>query len=322
MCVTCNAQAPHKPADRRLVFGDFRDDAAWKATEFTQDAYLAETPALHVSPQSQIPGWNIYTNLRGDMHNLMVNGFAGDIIASCIADALMQGLLGTDLPDNVVLKFLFAEFLDWCKAKKIPPPKCLTFSMRGLGLAESRRGYPELSSKYKGVAVKQILFFIAFKMERLCVHDRHSMPRATCACSLAAYVHICDVQPLVMSHEAAKKASDLFKLCLRAYGALCVEAHAADRHLFKVRPKAHYFDHTGRALLEFRINPRAYSIWLQEDMLGKLKRIGRVCHASTVSLRIVQWYLVYIDIRWWKRLKRRQQTASQIIRESDNSTVR
>ena len=62
--------------------------------------------------------------------------------------------------------------------------------------------------------------------------------------------------------------------------------------LWRPKPKLHYFmemlddyEHHGWSGC---LNPSKLACWLNEDMMGKMARIGRKTHASTVSRRIVE----------------------------------
>ena len=239
------------------------------ATMISPAAYLMNE--TDPSPQTQIKGWNTSLNFRDDMHNLYVQGFCSDVIANSIADVLFDGLLGYGLDDNMILKILTAEFKKWCKDYRIPVSSFPRFSLRTIGLGNSKGDYPELSSKFKGAITKTLVMWLAHKMTTLCVGDSHSRLRTACVCAMAQYTHILDHQPLVVSHQAAAEASKQARMCLRSYMNLTTEARAQGKNRWKMRPKAHYWDHTARRILQLRLNPRILANWHEESMLGKLK---------------------------------------------------
>ena len=145
------------------------------------------------------------------------------------------------------------------------------FTLRTIGLGNSKGDYPELSSKFKGAITKTLVMWLAHKMTTLCVGDSHSRLRTACVCAMAQYTHILDHQPLVVSHQAAAEASKQARMCLRSYMNFTTEARAQGKNRWKMRPKAHYWDHTARRILQLRLNPRILANWHEESMLGKLK---------------------------------------------------
>ena len=66
--------------------------------------------------------------------------------------------------------------------------------------------------------------------------------------------------------------------------------HAAGRKLFKVRPKVHMMAEIGLELLQQGLNDRlalspiVTATWSDEDFIGRVSRVSRACHGSTVSI--------------------------------------
>ncbi len=57
-------------------------------------------------------------------------------------------------------------------------------------------------------------------------------------------------------------------------------------------------------LLETHANPRFQSNFVDEDFLGKLKNLGRMCNVKTCMKRLLQRYIIYIVTRWQDNAKR------------------
>ena len=85
---------------------------------------------------------------------------------------------------------------------------------------------------------------------------------------------------------------------------LAAGADAKNEALWLVLPKHHYVCHVVDDLSN-RLNPRLFANFLDEDFLGKIKKLGRKTNSKTASLRILQRYLVYVSHRW----KRRQESG-------------
>jgi hypothetical protein len=80
----------------------------------------------------------------------------------------------------------------------------------------------------------------------------------------------------------------------------CVVGPDAFDHelLNEVRPKLHYFAHLLLELVVTFENPRRQDLFSAEDYIGKIKRIGSMCHRSVVGLRVVQRLSNLLCLRW------------------------
>ena len=89
------------------------------------------------------------------------------------------------------------------------------------------------------------------------------------------------------------------ELHLIAWQHLACECQKRSMRLFKLRPKHHSLDHMSSQLARTKLNPRkVFSCFADESFLGYLKRIGTRCHASTMTKRIFERYLMFLALRW------------------------
>ena len=91
---------------------------------------------------------------------------------------------------------------------------------------------------------------------------------------------------------------------LTAYNALALNAAAQQERLWKLVPKFHMFTH----LLwdQSRVaNPRSVHNYLDESMIGFLKKIASACHPTAISYRVVSRYLVWTAVRWYMSVLRK-----------------
>eukprot|EP00959_Pyramimonas_sp_CCMP1952_P445797 9333608-Pyramimonas_sp.AAC.1 len=51
-------------------------------------------------------------------------------------------------------------------------------------------------------------------------------------------------------------------------------------------------------------NPRAVQAYLDEDFVGRTKRVASRCHGATFGHRSVLRYCILVGVRWWKELAR------------------
>jgi hypothetical protein len=98
-------------------------------------------------------------------------------------------------------------------------------------------------------------------------------------------------------------------LFLDSLEALAQLASDSNECLWKLRPKGHYLCHHVDDAYTYRANPRFQALWMDEDFVGKLARLGRACHRKTVAARALQRYTIFIGHLWRERRKRDNQSG-------------
>ncbi len=81
--------------------------------------------------------------------------------------------------------------------------------------------------------------------------------------------------------------------------------------LYKLRPKHHYLWHIIDDLRS-GINARWMSCFAEEDLLGKLKKIGLKVHKNTCMHRMLERYLLYLK----RRITHRQRSQRMLVSET------
>ena len=78
---------------------------------------------------------------------------------------------------------------------------------------------------------------------------------------------------------------------------LADEALGAGVVRWPLRPKQHQFQHL---IMDFAVysNPRHFSCTLDEDLVGRLKKITSHTHPRTMSVRVLQHYALCACHRW------------------------
>ena len=290
LCETCGARQPTTEANALWTYGDFRHRAAWTCT--------MTTIPPGSSPLQQIPGWNIEMSHRDIDHTIYL-GFGRDICSSAIISMLTLSLLGEGSPDEQLGR-LHAEFDTWCHHHGLKRPAGKRLSLRTLGRADTSKAYPLLSTSWKAMATKVLIMFMAFKTERVCRIGDFQKLIATCSWGLADFVNCLDEGGITLGPNEIARALNSGRVCLLSLQALCVCAHQQDLWLWRLRPKCHYFDHILRTLEVSNLNPKLFGTLRCEDMLGKLKRIGKACDRRTASMRILQRWLLLQSVRLQK----------------------
>ena len=295
ICDRCPA-ASHIP---RLSHGNCRADCRWREHTVSHEQYMASAPASELSPWCNMPGWRHDRALFDLMHTIHL-GTAKDFCAQMISDLCKHGYQGAG-PLAEQLTNLWSQFKSYCKKHRIPYAK-RKLTAKVLGLKPGL--YPEMNSRTKAAHVQPLIFFLAARTRRLLAPkfrkptDQHAAMRAWCAFGLADCLHTMDSEGILMSPEAAARATTSGRIYLLAWQNL---AHA---HLgfteYKVRPKGHYFDHI-LAQLSTLENPRCLSNFISEDYMGKIVTLARQQHRSTCIKRTVELYGLTLRHRWRMR---------------------
>ena len=79
--------------------------------------------------------------------------------------------------------------------------------------------------------------------------------------------------------------------------------HVAGRHSWLLLPKLHFLWHLAHDTKVNQLNPRMVTLLSAESFIGKMGRIARATHRSTVSVRTLERYQVTISFSL-KKLKR------------------
>ena len=63
--------------------------------------------------------------------------------------------------------------------------------------------------------------------------------------------------------------------------------------LFKIRSKHHFLWHQAWQVRMYRLNQNLHTCWGDESFLGRLKKVGRLCHGKTMATtRVFERYIL------------------------------
>jgi len=96
--------------------------------------------------------------------------------------------------------------------------------------------------------------------------------------------------------EALAKLDEAGETFLYAYNALALYACCLGIFLFKVKPKLHMFCHMFREMARVA-NPRRVQAYMDESVIGKLKKIAAACHPDAISHRVVERWVLWMALR-------------------------
>jgi hypothetical protein len=297
MCRDCLANNPYKHSDPDLNFKNFREDALHRLTQISNEFYLRTTS--YKSPYIiDIPGGYLQLCWKDIMHADAI-GYGRDLAACVIQDMLKAGQL--EGVGDLALRALWAEGRKWCKCEGYHMFSGHAFSKNNLNIVPGR--YPEMASSYKAATVKQVLLFLADKTTKISDANprcEESLNRAACLHYWASWHYVLDHGGSILSVEDSKTAQRVGRLFLLSYQKLSDAAIARRRLAYKIRTKHHTMDHQVDRITVDRLNPKNVACFVDEDFLGKLKRLGQQTHGSNVMLRTLQRYLLLIRIRWYR----------------------
>lgn len=181
--------------------------------------------------------------------------------------------------------------------------------MKSIGGTED---YAELSTRWKGSHIKLMLWWLAVK----CGEAAEQKPTdacstrwfdvrksaqevvlqvlATCTWALQKAIEVMDGSGLVLSPMDADCAAECLMTHLRTYAWLALYYHDRREMLFKLRPKTHCLFHMAGDLKKFRLNFSLGHTFGEESFLGKIKAIAVKAHGKTMTLRVLQRYMLFL----------------------------
>jgi hypothetical protein len=131
---------------------------------------------------------------------------------------------------------------------------------------------------------------------------RDSAQRNRNSWAFAELQFVLDSADQFLDGSQVKRATHAANVYLYSYAFLAHAAIVDGKKLWKLRPKHHYFQHMMLRLALDHQNPcRQLQCGCEETFMGIIKRIGKACHGSSVYLRTMQRYLMYVSLRWHKR---------------------
>ncbi|CAK9082764.1 unnamed protein product [Durusdinium trenchii] len=170
MCDRCAAIQPKCPADTNhpMVFKDMRPTAPYRTTTVSHAEYLRT--ASRISPWAVVKGWSLETTSFDLMHMIFL-GIARDYVPSCLKILRLMGYhYEPGETDEEFLRRTSWEMKLDCKSYGIYVPR------RGFTVANCtfyHDEFPELGSRFKASHIKQMTWWLSFKLQKLAKRDSH-----------------------------------------------------------------------------------------------------------------------------------------------------
>ena len=297
ICEQCCACMPGKAKDSvpALTYRDFWPSAFWRQTCLDHEAYveLCRCEGQALSPWAQIPGWRLELALFDWMHTGPL-GLARDVVASALCSMIRDGVLGGGGADEQLRRFVNG-MRAWLKAKGLPVFRC---SLTMESMQSSGQEYPMLPTYIKAAHMKWITLYAAHTAKTVCNGSMPSRLRSVCLWAYCACAHLMENAGPHFEQAVANRWAWLMRLHLRCLQELCHRAMSVRRHVWKITPKAHVFDHMARHVEQTCRNPMYYSCYGCEDFLGKLKHVGLKCHSRTMPTALISRVQLNTALRW------------------------
>ena len=288
ICEACLATQAFPRAPTALLYTDFSDNALYRQTLIQHDDYLSGEATL--SAWCVVPGFRLETVWHDLMHVVFL-GTARDSVASCIVSIAC----GLPMPFETALAHLHGQACTWCSRRGVASP--LPFTPSSLNRT-SGQSFPELSSAFKAMSVKHLIFWCAeLSAQHAHIGDLSSCMRHLAMASLADFHRTLDRSALFVSLDAANAAERSCVEHLRAVQWLAAQSDAELTQLWGLRPKCHYLWHLATGLRATGLNPAALSCDMDETFMGTLRGFGRTTRGASMSLRVLQRYLLALRRR-------------------------
>ncbi|CAK9007322.1 unnamed protein product [Durusdinium trenchii] len=300
-CSLCGAVKNH--ANLSMTIADFRPTAAHINSEPDLSGFLARNSSVfQLATRDRV--------LHDVMHGQLL-GTGKVLNGSVLVYMCESGVFGDFQPGGAgiyeqclesVLRAAHCDFLRFKKERGIQtvqprftPSRCSR---------KTRMQYPVLSSK--AAASKAVTMWLANRACSFALRDGASeMDRLVCTCvqTYAMALNIMDDCGLVMTAGESGAFYDAIMTHLQTFALLNkrsrqLTGRVIGRNMFILLPKHHHLMHAAQRTKLERINPRSWSLFSGEDFIGRIGRIARVCHRSTVSFRVLERYLalMYLEL--------------------------
>lgn len=285
----CHLCAAVKSGPEQRWFTNFAMDAELRSTRVTSKDYMSAAATGTVSPLLGIPGFNIWRVQFDIMHTLDLG-----VLTHALPSALTELTATADVFPAKTREGRLAQatqsYQVWCKANKIASA-AKKFTTRWC-----EGPYPCIGQfQAKAAAIRSMVYWFKVICGRAAT-TLHGSLRATMMNSFVEADEIMRRSGRHLPPEAQVQLAKAMERALCAYNALAAEAIEADVRLWKLLPKHHAMTHI--AYDNGGTNPRKVSCYLDEDMVGRMKRIYCMCHGSTAPRTSLQRYIILCGLRW------------------------
>ena len=271
-----------------------RPEAAWRLHRTTHSTYMRRPPH-EWSPWCRHAGWRLERNLQDWLHVLHIHGVCCDLCASAMKYLSRLGAWGPpDLDQN--MKQCRYDCVAWLKSHNVRGVSFPRFDSRTIGLGTSKNAMPLLTGQIKGAHVKPLAFYLNHVASHFLEGSNDPLAALvqTCLYSFSMMAWHCDRYPLLLTAAQAEDIASFGDTFQLAYSELA----ALDRSSWNMRPKFHSLSEILISTRLFRENPAKQSTIMEEDLMGRCKKIGVKVHRTKVEVHAMARYLILQKTRW------------------------
>ena len=244
----------------------------------------------------ETPGWHLHRHWSDAMHTLDYGTYRHDC-GSALWYMTEGRVFWRPSTRAMRLKFAYEEYREWCKENGVDSVTTLFTEehVKNKGCFAEMTNIKANESKYLHVWIFSLLSRhqnrsapLQFMWEHF--HGAWRMEAAMASCG---------------RHMPADKLIELQAGCdqyLQTGNALAAWALNSEpqRLLFKQIPKHHDVQHM---CFEFapQANPRTVTCYMDEDMIGKIKKIVAKTHPKNMDYRALQRFAVTVSLKWVRK---------------------
>lgn len=273
----------------RFLWTNFEDDAPWRATLWSHRDYInflkgqgAPVPVL----LEKLIGFTL-TCIHIDVLHTVDQGVASHIIGNVLIECSKSFGPNQDrrmavLQDRV--KQWYSQHRSGSKLQgKLTWERLRTDS-----------GYPKL--KAKAAATRELMLFAIALCAEQNSGSTHDRIRLRLCQRMQRFYEIMSESTMFLGPAACDEISRVGQDVCRLYSALSREALNGDLKGWKMTPKFHLFMHLCCTQARLKGNPKYYTTYADEDMVGHMMEIASSCHVHTMhATAMYKWLLLVFD---------------------------
>ena len=149
--------------------------------------------------------------------------------------------------------------------------------------------------------MKPLLFYLAHMvceptpaMEEDPDHKLYS----AAAFGITRMLAVCESADIIMSQNEAGDAAAHGSMYLQCLGQLAARSALRGEENWRLRPKCHYLDESLMHMRETLENPYKQSCIMEEDFMGKVKKVASKTHRGNQPSRTLARYLLMLRLEW------------------------
>lgn len=297
MCHLCAATLKDGP----LSFANFSPDAGWRATLKTSVDFFQTRPLEEHCPLVRVPGFAL-SMLRIDTMHTICLGLGRFLNAAVLLWLCRSGhaRFGEGSLDQR-LRRSWVCFKAWCYTMSVMTTQRV-FCLKRIGpKGWLTHEYPELLTKAWNSRI--ITAWLADEACQAQAREVGDGEEERCLVQAVTYwlakaYSIMEGNPRNLSAEVADGLARCFEELLSVWTALSNLALEVSALGWPVRPKWHLIAHLADIVRADRVNPRHYHCFRDEDQVGTLIKVAASSHRSTVSISVLNKYLLRLGLRW------------------------